>query len=197
MDPDFRQDVHYPVFVIDYPSPNFEERKDGKTPRLVILHGTWTKTIRETLGFLTDTNKDRPGGRVSCHYVVDVDGTVYRLVDEDKRAWHAGASAWRGETDINSASIGIELQNDGVSPYPDAQIEALAALLKDIRARRNIPPENVLGHEDVAPGRKGRSGRAFSMEPVGKSWPGRARWRIKRVGREHGRRSRLSYRACP
>lgn len=149
-----------------FSSPNFDERRDGKTPRYVVLHGTWTKTLHETLGFLTNVGGDN---RVSAHYVIDANGDVYQLVDEARRAWHAGAGEWQGETDMNSASIGIEIQNYGLKsgepdPYTDAQMASLIALLKEILARHAIPPENVIGHEDYAPGRKDDPGPHFPWE---------------------------------
>lgn len=152
--------------MILHPSPNFEERKTGVTPQLIILHGTWTDNFQETLDHLTDGNPDRPNGRVSAHYAIDEDGAVYKLVEEEKRAWHAGKSQWQNITDINSASIGIEIQNDGTAPYTFAQIDALISLLKDIMTRHAIPPENVLGHEDVAPGRKDDPGAHFPWKTL-------------------------------
>lgn len=161
--------------MIDYPSPNFEDRREGATLQYVILHGTWTHSIEETLAFLTDANPDRTGGRVSAHYAIDIDGTMYHLVNEEKRAWHAGASFWRGVEDLNSASIGIELQNDGRAPYPDAQIDALTDLLLDIIARRGISTENILAHSDIAPQRKDDPGAHFPWQRLAENgvalWP--------------------------
>ena len=102
---------------------------------------------------------------VSAHYMIDEDGTAYRLVDEDRRAWHAGDSYWAGETDINSRSVGIELVNPGhefgYRPFPEAQMAALTGLALDILARHPIPPWRVLGHADVAPARKQDPGELF------------------------------------
>jgi N-acetylmuramoyl-L-alanine amidase len=92
---------------------------------------------------------------VSAHYVIARDGTVYQLVDERARAWHAGDSLWGGMTDLNSASLGIELDNNGAEPFPDVQISALLALLTDLQQRYRIPARNFLGHADIAPKRKG------------------------------------------
>jgi N-acetylmuramoyl-L-alanine amidase len=157
------------------PSPNFEPRRDGMSPSLVILHGTWTKDSDQSLAFLTDPDPNRPGGRVSAHYFIDTDGCVYRIVEESMRAWHAGASQWRGIADVNSASIGIELQNDGQAAYTMAQIEALIPLLRDITTRHGISPENILAHSDVAPARKDDPGPHFPWRELAEAgigvWP--------------------------
>jgi N-acetylmuramoyl-L-alanine amidase len=109
-----------------------------------------------------------PAAEVSAHYMIDEDGTVIRLVDEDKRAWHAGRSYWRGVTDINSASVGIELVNPGhefgYRPFSDAQMESLVPLLADIVRRHGISPANVIGHSDVAPARKTDPGELFDWD---------------------------------
>lgn len=102
-----------------------------------------------------------PDHEVSSHYLIGQDGQTWQLVDEDQRAWHAGAGSWQGVSDINSRSIGIELCNDGTSPFPDPQMTALEALLKDIQARRPIAASGVIGHSDMAPGRKSDPGRRF------------------------------------
>lgn len=133
-------------------SPNFDLRR----PQYVILHHTTNDTALQALATLTS-----PERMVSAHYLVGRDGTVYQLVDERHRAWHAGASRWGSDEDLNSASIGIELDNDGHEPYPEAQVQALLALLADIKTRHEIPRENFLGHGDVAPGRKVDPGALF------------------------------------
>jgi N-acetylmuramoyl-L-alanine amidase len=127
------------------PSPNFNERR----PSYVVLHHTSNDTVERALRTLTD-----PVREVSAHYVVGRDGEVFQLVDERHRAWHAGRSQWGADFDLNSSSIGIELDNSGDEPYPPAQIDALLRLLADIRARYRIPSPNILAHADVAPGRK-------------------------------------------
>jgi N-acetylmuramoyl-L-alanine amidase len=127
------------------PSPNFSERR----PNFVILHHTTNDSAERALATLTN-----PARRVSAHYLVGRDGRIYYLVDELARAWHAGESYWGGNRDLNSASIGIELDNNGAEPYPEPQIEALFALLADLRARYRIPADNFLGHGEVSPGRK-------------------------------------------
>jgi N-acetylmuramoyl-L-alanine amidase len=106
-----------------------------------------------------------PRSKVSCHYLVDETGEIVQMVDEATRAWHAGQSSWQGESDINSRSIGIEIQNPGLRygyrAFPDAQMRAVIALSKDIIARNGIRPERVLAHSDVAPGRKIDPGELF------------------------------------
>ena len=128
-----------------HPSPNFSERR----PNYVILHHTTNNTAEQAVATLTSRLT-----QVSAHYLVARDGRILYLVDELKRAWHAGDSYWGGNRDLNSSSIGIELDNNGREPYPDVQIEALIGLLGDLATRWNIPPANVLAHGDVAPGRK-------------------------------------------
>ena len=146
--------------IIDAPSPNFDQRPAGRAPDMLILHYTGMPTADEALARMRD-----PAAKVSAHYMIDEAGAVSRLVDEAARAWHAGVAYWRGETDINGRSIGIELVNPGhewgYRAFPDAQIEALIALIEDIRARHAIPDRRVLGHSDVAPGRKRDPGELF------------------------------------
>lgn len=127
------------------PSPNFDERR----PNLVVIHHTSNDTLQQALDTLTS-----PRRKVSAHYLIGRDGSVLQLVDERERAWHAGVSWWGGLTDVNSASLGIELDNNGREAYAEAQIAALLALLADIRERYRIPAANVVGHADVAPTRK-------------------------------------------
>ena len=141
-----------------YTSPNFNERIGYVAPTMIVIHYTGMKTAQDALERLCD-----PAAEVSAHYVIDEDGTLYQLVEEDKRAWHAGVSEWEGETDINSASIGIELVNPGhefgYREFPPEQMEALSELCKDIMARHDIG--TVLGHSDVAPERKQDPGELF------------------------------------
>ncbi|MDR2261469.1 MAG: N-acetylmuramoyl-L-alanine amidase [Azoarcus sp.] len=127
------------------PSPNHGVRKAN----YVVLHHTSSNSMERALSVLTS-----PLSGVSSHYLVDRNGAVLQLVDENRRAWHAGESYWGGQTDMNSASIGIELVNNGREPFPPAQIDALLALLAGIQSRHHIPRANFLGHADVAPGRK-------------------------------------------
>src|SRR5689334_960006 len=134
-------------------SPNVEPRADGKAVRILLLHYTDMASAEQACAWLCD-----PASKVSCHYLIDLDGSIIQMVDEDLRAWHAGQSAWKGERDINSVSIGIEIQNlghdHGYPDFPAAQMAAVAALGRDISARHGIPPEHVLAHSDVAPQRK-------------------------------------------
>lgn len=143
------------------PSPNFNERKLPVS--MVVLHYTGMETAQAALDKLCD-----PEAEVSAHYMIDEDGTVTQLVDEDKRAWHAGRSHWRGVTDINSASVGIELVNPGhefgYRDFPEAQIEALLPLLADIKKCHGISRSNVVGHSDIAPSRKQDPGEKFPWE---------------------------------
>ena len=134
------------------PSPNYNERR----PAFVILHHTSNDAPEPALRTLTD-----PLQKVSAHYLVARDGTIYYLVDELARAWHAGESYWAGQRDLNSASVGIELDNDGEEPYREGQLKALLALLADLKTRYSIPAANFLAHGDVAPGRKADPDRNF------------------------------------
>lgn len=141
--------------ILETPSPNFGARKDGKRIEHLILHYTGMPSAFETLQRLQDKSAE-----VSAHYLVDEDGTIHRLVPEEMRAWHAGVSYWAGETDINSTSIGIEIQNPGhkwgYRPFPPQQMQAVAELCTDILTRHpHIRPYGILGHSDVAPERKG------------------------------------------
>lgn len=152
------------VFAIEHrPSPNHGERAAGKPVDMLILHYTGMASDERALKWLTD-----PESAVSSHYFVFEDGRVAQLVEEDRRAWHAGQSSWAGETDINSRSIGIEVANPGhefgYRPFPEAQIAATVALCSEILARHAIPPEQVLAHSDVAPLRKDDPGELFPWE---------------------------------
>ncbi|MGD2132638.1 MAG: N-acetylmuramoyl-L-alanine amidase [Maricaulaceae bacterium] len=170
-----------PLTYIDAPSPNFDER--GRSPDLIVLHYTGMANGEAALAKLCDPNPkmgdyaaavperfrgEDPNaemGRASAHYLVEEDGRIFRLVAEDKRAWHAGQAFWDGASDVNARAIGIEIVNGGhdfgLPPYPDAQVGAVVALVKDICARRSIPPERVVGHSDVAPDRKEDPGEHF------------------------------------
>lgn len=149
--------------MISHPSPNFNERNAPIS--MIVLHYTAMPTCEAALKRLCMT--EHPSGRVSAHYLVDVDGTSYQLVDESKRAWHAGIGSWGDVRDVNSAAIGIEIQNLGLEedgrrvPFPDAQIEAVIALCRDIQQRHGIHPWNIVGHSDVSPTRKQDPGEAF------------------------------------
>lgn len=150
--------------MIDMPSPNFNERGDVK-PSILLMHYTGMETTQEALSRLTDEASE-----VSGHYTIDLDGTVYKHVDEDKRAWHAGVGAWRNLTNINAHSVGIEIVNKGhefgYEPFPEAQIEAVKNVSLDIMARHDIEPENVLAHSDIAPDRKIDPGELFPWKQL-------------------------------
>ena len=143
---------------IDAPSPNFDAR--ALPVSMVVLHYTGMIDGASAIARLAD-----PAAKVSAHYVVAEDGQVVRMVDEAHRAWHAGRSWWRGTSDINSASIGIEIVNPGhefgYRPFPEAQIDAVIELLAGIMERHSITRGNVVGHSDVAPARKEDPGELF------------------------------------
>jgi N-acetylmuramoyl-L-alanine amidase len=146
--------------IVDALSPNVNPRPDGAAINLVVLHYTGMEDGPSAIKRLRD-----PEARVSCHYVVEEDGRVFRLAEERMRAWHAGVSFWGGVTDVNSHSIGIEIVNGGhdfgLPDYPPAQIAALIDLLSDILDRRRLHPVRVIGHSDVAPARKDDPGEKF------------------------------------
>ncbi len=160
--------------LLDLPSPNHGPRPDGARAELLILHYTGMPTAADALGRLCD-----PKAQVSAHYTVDEDGTVYAHVPEDRRAWHAGVSSWRGAVDINSRSIGIEIVNPGhefgYRPFPAAQMDAVEELCTAVLGRHGIRPEDVLGHSDVAPSRKEDPGELFDWARLARAgvgiWP--------------------------
>lgn len=140
-------------------SPNHGDRK-GKDVSMVVLHYTGMKTAKEALDRMCD-----PEAEVSAHYMIEESGKYHWLVPEDRRAWHAGVSEWAGETDVNSASIGIELVNPGhewgYREFSEPQIDSLLRLLGGILQRFPVPRPRVIGHSDVAPGRKEDPGEKF------------------------------------
>ncbi|MFL6936045.1 MAG: N-acetylmuramoyl-L-alanine amidase [Xanthobacteraceae bacterium] len=144
-------------------SPNHGERKGGANIDMLVLHYTGMEDAAAAVRHLC-----QPGTDVSAHYVVLEDGHIVQCVPEARRAWHAGASSWKGATDINSRSIGIEIANPGhgwrYDDFPDAQIAAVIALGRDILARHPIPPWRVLAHSDVAPMRKQDPGEKFPWD---------------------------------
>ncbi|MGE5722886.1 MAG: N-acetylmuramoyl-L-alanine amidase [Sphingomonadales bacterium] len=150
---------------IERPSPNFDER--ALPVSMLVLHYTGMPDAESAIARLID-----PDAKVSAHYVVCEEGRIYRLVDEQKRAWHAGRSYWRGITDVNSASIGIEIVNPGhefgYRPFPEAQMDALLPLVADIVKRHRIARANVVGHSDVAPARKQDPGELFDWARLAK-----------------------------
>ena len=144
--------------IIDAPSPNFDERSAPIT--MIVLHYTGMQTADAAIERLRD-----PEAKVSSHYLVAEDGTVLRLVDEAKRAWHAGRSHWRTFEDVNDVSVGIEIVNPGhewgYRPFPDEQVDAVIRLVDDIKTRHGITRGNIVGHSDVAPVRKRDPGELF------------------------------------
>jgi N-acetylmuramoyl-L-alanine amidase len=164
--------------IKDRPSPNFDARAGTGIIDMLILHYTGMETAAAAIERLC-----APAAKVSAHYVIEEDGTVWRLVDEQARAWHAGIASWRGRNDINGASIGIELVNPGhefgYRAFPEAQMAALESLARDILARHPIPARHVLGHSDVAPERKQDPGELFDWPRLARGgiglWPDFAR----------------------
>jgi N-acetylmuramoyl-L-alanine amidase len=178
---------------VDRPSPNFDAR--AASIDLVVLHYTGMQDAETALRRLTDpapkaghykgpwqaedVDPETALGRASAHYVVGEDGTVFRLVDETNRAWHAGAGAWEGRDDVNSRSVGIEIVNGGhdfgLPPFPDLQIEAVIALVRSIMDRWELGPHRVVGHSDVAPERKNDPGERFPWKRLAAAgvslWP--------------------------
>lgn len=163
------------IKIIQYPSPNFNERPIAATIDSAVLHYTDVASLEEALQILTDPNRDL---RVSCHYVIDVDGSIYQLVADEKRAWHAGVSSLDGRENVNDFSIGIELQNGGYyagyaltgewPEFPDLQITALKELLECLMAKFPITYERIVGHEHIAPQLKIDPGPAFPWEKIKK-----------------------------
>jgi N-acetylmuramoyl-L-alanine amidase len=151
--------------MIETPSPNFDER--SLPVSMLVLHYTGMQDAAMAIERLAD-----PEAKVSAHYVIAEDGQIIRMVDESKRAWHAGKSHWRGVTDINSASVGIEIVNPGhefgYRPFPDGQIDALIPLVSQIMLRHRITRGNVVGHSDIAPARKEDPGELFPWARLAK-----------------------------
>jgi N-acetylmuramoyl-L-alanine amidase len=165
-------DLRFPMTLRERLSPNHGPRSGAVS--MLVLHYTGMKSAADALDRLCD-----PAAQVSAHYLLDEDGTVWRLVPEERRAWHAGVSSWRECRDVNDASIGIEIANPGhefgYRPFPEAQIAALETLCHDIFARHAIPPRNVVAHSDVAPLRKQDPGELFPWERLARArvglWP--------------------------
>lgn len=139
-----------------FPSPNHSERVGGQRPCLIVLHYTALPDAAVSRARLCD-----PVHEVSAHWLIDLDGSAEALVDESRRAWHAGAGAWGSITDVNSASIGIEIQNVGHTPFPELQMAGLERLLTAIFVRWSLGPQAVIGHSDMAPTRKADPGPHF------------------------------------
>ena len=147
------------VTIERHPSPNFGPRRGVKGPSLIVLHYTAMPSLAAALERLTD-----PQHEVSAHYIIDQRGRVIQLVAEAQRAWHAGNGFWGPYCDINSASIGVELCNTGGHRFPELQMEALKALLGEVKQRWAISADKVIGHSDMAPNRKKDPGRWFDWQ---------------------------------
>ncbi len=153
-------------------SPNFDARV--RPPDMVVLHYTGMTSGSDALARLRDR-----AAKVSAHYLIEEDGRIFALVAEERRAWHAGKASWQGDRDINGCSIGMELVNPGhefgYRPFPTVQIDALTALLSDIRTRWQIADGRILGHSDVAPERKRDPGELFPWQALAEAghglWP--------------------------
>ncbi|HEX5776995.1 MAG TPA: N-acetylmuramoyl-L-alanine amidase [Caulobacteraceae bacterium] len=154
---------------IQAPSPNFDARV--RPPDMIVLHYTGMPTGESALAKMCDAD-----AKVSAHYMVEEDGRIFSLVPEERRAWHAGKSFWKGETDINAVSIGIEIVNPGhefgYRAFPDPQVEALIDLIADVRSRWTIPDARILGHADVAPARKEDPGELFPWKQLAEAGHG-------------------------
>jgi N-acetylmuramoyl-L-alanine amidase len=156
------------------PSPNYDDRPAGQPIDILMLHYTGMPSADGSLARLCD-----PAAKVSAHYLIEEDGTVWQLVDEARRAWHAGLGFWAGAIDINARSIGIELQNPGhefgYRKFPEAQMQALIGLAQGILQRHPIPASRVLGHSDTAPTRKADPGELFDWQRLARAgiglWP--------------------------
>jgi N-acetylmuramoyl-L-alanine amidase len=155
--------------LIEASSPNFDARTGP--PSMVVLHYTGMQTGEAALGRLCD-----PQAKVSSHYMIEEDGRVFRLVPEERRAWHAGVSYWRGRRNVNGDSIGIEIVNPGhefgYRTFPDAQVAAVIELLADIRTRWTVEDRDIVGHSDVAPARKEDPGELFPWKRLAEAGHG-------------------------
>jgi N-acetylmuramoyl-L-alanine amidase len=160
--------------MIDLASPNHDARADGTQVDMLVLHYTGMQTGEAALARMCD-----PAAKVSAHYMIEEDGRIFRLVAEERRAWHAGVAYWRGQRDVNARSIGIELVNPGhefgYRDFPPAQMDALVELAYGILARHPIAKRNVVGHSDVAPARKTDPGERFAWDRLARAgiglWP--------------------------
>ena len=154
-----------------FPSPNFGERRGGLRPSLVVIHYTAMESCAAARDRLCD-----PTAEVSAHWLISESGAAEALVAESARAWHAGAGSWAGQGDVNSRSIGIELANRGDHPFAEPQIQALERVLAGVLGRWGIPPQGVIAHSDMAPGRKADPGPRFDWRRLARAglsvWPG-------------------------
>jgi len=144
-------------------SPNIEPRRGGARPDMIVLHYTGMDSAAAACAWLCDSRSE-----VSCHYLVGADGEITQMVGEEMRAWHAGASSWDRDCDVNSRSIGIEIHNPGhvlgYREFSDVQMEAVIALCHDILGRHDVEARHILAHSDVAPARKIDPGEKFDWQ---------------------------------
>lgn len=160
--------------IQSFPSPNFNERRGGAKPTVLVMHYTGMQSATAAL-----TRLCTPEAEVSAHYLVEEDGRIHQMVEENMRAWHAGTGSWRGMNDINSGSIGIEIVNPGhefgYRPFPEKQMSSVLWLSQKLVQQYEISPVNVIGHSDLAPGRKVDPGELFDWEMLSKNgvglWP--------------------------
>jgi N-acetylmuramoyl-L-alanine amidase len=155
--------------IIEAPSPNFDART--APPDMIVLHYTGMQTGEAALARMCDAAVE-----VSAHYMVEEDGRIFRLVPEERRAWHAGASYWKGRTALNGVSIGVEIVNPGLDwgyrPYPKAQIRSVIELVADIRTRWMVQDRDIVGHSDIAPDRKEDPGELFPWRKLAEAGHG-------------------------
>jgi len=173
-------------------SPNHGSRGEAPNIRaidMLVLHYTGMQSAAEAIDRLCD-----PEAKVSSHYVVEEEGTVWRLVPEEQRAFHAGVSCWQGELNLNHCSIGIEIVNPGhewgYCPFPEPQMVAVEELCRDILSRWRIPSDRIVGHSDIAPDRKSDPGELFDWARLGRAgiglWPEPPAIQARRRGRGVG-----------
>jgi len=159
-----------PDRILHCPSPNHAGRRDGLRPRFVVLHHTAMASAEAALERLC-----APEFEVSAHWLIGRDGRLWSLVSEESRAWHAGAGRWGGYSDMNSRSVGIEIDNDGRTPFSAPAMARLERLLPAVMARWAVPPEGVIAHSDMAPGRKSDPGPRFDWRRLARLglsvWP--------------------------
>ena len=155
--------------IVEAPSPNFDART--APPEILVLHYTGMPSGEAALARLRD-----PEAKVSSHYLVEEDGRIFRLVAEERRAWHAGVSFWKGARNLNGVSIGVEIVNPGhefgYRAFPDAQVAAVIELVADIRTRWTIDDSRIVGHSDVAPERKDDPGELFPWKRLAQAGHG-------------------------
>jgi N-acetylmuramoyl-L-alanine amidase len=160
--------------ITERPSPNHARRGEPVRVDMLVLHYTGMASAAAALDRLCD-----PAARVSAHYLVEENGAIWRLISDERRAFHAGRSCWAGEIDLNHVSIGIEIVNPGhewgYRPFPEQQMAAIEQLCRDLLSRYPIPPQRIVGHSDVAPDRKSDPGELFDWPRLARAgvgiWP--------------------------